>query len=83
MLVTSYYQKCFSKDFKTLGASLTVQTVKNLPAMLGDPWVRKNPWRKAWQPTPVFLPGEPHKQGSLEGYSPWGCKEVIEQAHTL
>ena len=25
-----------------------------------DPWVRKSPWRKAWQSTPVFLPGEPH-----------------------
>ena len=29
----------------------------------------------AWQPTPVFLPGEFHGQGSLEGYSPWGYKE--------
>ena len=41
-----------------------------------DPWVRKTPWRRAWQPTPVFLPGESHGQGSLVGYSPpWGCKE--------
>ena len=30
---------------------------------------------RAWQPTPVFLPGEPHGQRSLVGYSPWGCKE--------
>ena len=30
-----------------------------------DPWVRKIPWRKAWQPTPVFLPGESHGQRSL------------------
>ena len=28
-----------------------------------------------WQPTPVFLPGEPHGQRSLVGYRPWGCKE--------
>ena len=28
------------------------------------------------QPTPVFLPGEPHGQRSLEGYNPWGCKEL-------
>ena len=35
-----------------------------------DPWVRKIPWRKAWQPTPVFLPGESHGQRSLVGYSP-------------
>ena len=33
------------------------------------------PWRSAWQPTPVFLPGEPHGRGSLVGYSPWGCKD--------
>ena len=39
-----------------------------------DPWVRKIPWRKAWQPTPVFLAGESHGQRSLEGYSPQGCR---------
>ena len=47
-----------------------------------DPWVGKVTWRRrdTWQPTPVFLPGEPHGQRSLVGYSPWGCKEsdVIE-----
>ena len=41
-----------------------------------DPWVRKIPWRRVWQPTPVFLPGESHGQNSLVGYSPWGCKEL-------
>ena len=39
-----------------------------------DPWVGKIPWRGAWQPTPVFLPGESHGQRNLAGYSPWGCK---------
>ena len=39
------------------------------------PWVRKIPWRRAWQPTPVFLPGESPGQRSLAGYSPRGCKE--------
>ena len=39
-----------------------------------DPWVVKIPWRRAWQPTRVFLPGESHGQRSLVGYSPWGCK---------
>ena len=34
------------------------------------PWVRNIPWRRAWQPTPVFLPGESHGQRSLVGYSP-------------
>ena len=40
-----------------------------------DPWVGKIPWRRAWQPTPVFLPGESHGQRSLVGYSPQGCKK--------
>ena len=35
-----------------------------------NPWLRKIPWRRAWQPTPVFLPGESHGQRSLEGCSP-------------
>ena len=45
-----------------------------------DPWVRKIPWRKAWQPTPVFLPGESHGLRSLVSYSPWGHKEDITEA---
>ena len=40
-----------------------------------DPWVRKIPWRRKWQPTPVFLPGKSHGQKSLAGYGPWGHKE--------
>ena len=34
------------------------------------------PWRRAWQPTPVFLLGEFHRQKSLAGYGPWSCKEL-------
>ena len=41
-----------------------------------DPWVGKIPWRRKWQPTPVFLPEKSHRQRSLAVYSPWGCKEV-------
>ena len=37
-----------------------------------NPWVRKIPWRRKWQLTPVFLPEEFHGQRSLAGYSPWG-----------
>ena len=40
-----------------------------------DPWVRRSPWRRKRQPTPVFLPGESHEQRSLVGYSPWAHKE--------
>ena len=52
--------------------------LKHLPkcGRLGfDPWVGKIPWRRKWQPTPVFLRGESHGWRSLVGYSPWGCKE--------
>ena len=42
-----------------------------------DPWVRKIPWRRAWLPTSVLLPGEFHGQRSLVGYSPKGCKELV------
>ena len=34
-----------------------------------DPWIGKNPWKRKWQPTPVFLPGKYHGQRSLVGYS--------------
>ena len=40
-----------------------------------NPWVRKIPWRRKWQPTPVLLPGESHGGRSLGGYSPWDGKE--------
>ena len=38
------------------------------------PWVRKSPWRRKWQPTPIFLPGKSHGLRSLVGYSPWIAK---------
>ena len=62
-------------------ASQVGLAVKNLTANARDmrlgfnPWVGKIPWRRAWQPTPVFLPGEFHGQRSLAGYSLWGHKE--------
>ena len=60
------------------GASHVALEVKNLSATARhihkrhrfDPWLGRIPWRRAWQPTPVFLPGE-----SLMGYDPYGCKE--------
>ena len=61
-----------------LEAFLAAQTVKDPPACRRprfDPWVGEIPWRRAWQPTTVFLPGESHGQRSLVGRSPWGRKE--------
>ena len=63
--------------------------VKNTPANAGDagygrfdPWVGKISWRRKWQPTPIFLPGKPHEQGSLAVYSPWGHKESDMTEHS-
>ena len=59
-----------------------VLVVKNIPANARDikearldPWTRKIPWRRAWQPTLVVLPRESYGQRSLEVYSPQGRKE--------
>ena len=56
------------------------QVIKNLPAVQ-ETWVRslgqEDPLEeRAWQLTPVFLPGESHGQRRLEGHSPWGCKDL-------
>ena len=50
--------------------------IKSLPANAGDTWIGKIPWKRKWQPTPVFLPGKSHGQRSLEGYSPQGHKSI-------
>ena len=58
------------------------QVAKKLPANAGgmrcrfDLWVGKIPWSRAWQLTPIFLPGELRGQRSLAGYSPWGHKDL-------
>ena len=81
---------------------LPSETLKGLPRWLNgkesaciqemletwfDPWVRKIPWRRKCQPTPVFLPRDFHDQRSLASYSPWGCKELDRteglSTHTL
>ena len=41
-----------------------------------SPWVRKVPWRRKWQPTPILLPGKSHGQRCMVGYNPWGYKEL-------
>ena len=47
-----------------------------------NPWVGRILWSSKWQPTPVFLPGKPHGQRSLAGYSLWVCKESDMAEHT-
>ena len=61
------------------GVSLVAQMVKSLPAVQ-ETQVRslgqEDPWRREWQPTPLFVLGEFHGQRSLAGYSPWALKEL-------
>ena len=60
--------------------------VKNPPANAGDaasiPGLGRSPGEGNGNPTPVFLPGEFHGQRSLEGYSPWGHKNVGHNSGT-
>ena len=61
--------------YSHMGPSQVALLVKNPPTNAGDikdsfnPWVRKIPWRRAWQPNLVFLPGEFHRQRNLVGNS--------------
>ena len=70
-------------ELRDQGRASQVVLVVNEPAHQGrrckrqglNLWVGKIPWRRAWQPSLVFLPGESHGQRGLAGYSPWGCKK--------
>ena len=76
------WPRTFARWLKKKGASPMAQRVKNLLQYRRhrrwwfDSWIWKIPWRRKWQPTPGFLPGESHGQRSLEGYSPWSRKEL-------
>jgi len=61
----------------TIWASLVAWWKRTLlpMQMWCSPWVRKIPWRRKWQHTPVFLPGKFHRQRSLAGYSPWAYEQ--------
>ena len=61
---------------KQLGSSVaqSVKTYLQCRRPGFDLWVRKSPQRGKWQPPPVFLPGKPHGQRILLGYSPRNCK---------
>ena len=75
-MIVIFFPLYFVCVFSYQRASQMVLVIKNMCVNVGpkrhgfDPWVRKIPWRREWQPTPVFLPGESHGQRSLVGYSP-------------
>ena len=47
-----------------------------------DSWVKKIPWRRKWQPTPVFLPGKSHGQRSMAGSGPWDGRVKTRLTHS-
>ena len=67
-----------SEIIPSFGASQVVLEEKNLPHKRCQfyPGAGKIPWKRAWPPTPIFLPGESHGQRSLVGYIPWRHKRV-------
>ena len=78
----------FQDPYQSSRASQVALGVKNrLPVQEMrhgfSPCVGKIPWRRAWQPTPVLLPGESHGWRSLAGYSPWGRRELDMTEATL
>ena len=90
---TCYHLSCyhFVSSYHHLWASLVAQWYRiclQFRRCRLDPWVWKMPWRRAWQPTLVFLAGKSHRQRSLVGYSPWIHKksdtiEATEHTHIL
>ena len=65
------------------GSSDSKESSCNAGELGSIPGLGRRKWRRKWQPTPVFLPGESHGQRSLAGYSPWDCKEsdTTERPH--
>ena len=71
MLISFNYKEGFGLS----GASQAACQCKRHRRRRFNLWVGRIPWKRKWQPTPVFLPGKFHGERSLAGYSPWGHKE--------
>ena len=88
--ITLLEENIFGWEYTELWGFPSDSVIKNPPVNAGDTG-SKIPWRRKWQPTPVFFleknghsSGDSNGQRSLVGYSPWGCKELhmTEHAHT-
>ena len=66
------------------GGSVGKESAYNSGGPSFNPWFGKIPWRREWQPNPVFLPEKSHGQKSPMGYRPWGCRQLdkTEQLNT-
>ena len=70
--ISFWFSPCLDREL--LGSSYSKESACHVGPRF-SPWVRKISWKRAWQLTPVFLPGKSHGQRSLAGYIPWGHKE--------
>ena len=66
----------FGLSFKTFLVAQTLKSHLQCGRPRFNPWVGKISWRRKWQPTPGFLPGERHGQRSLADYNTYSCKEI-------
>ena len=90
-----YHSVCFLYFYVCFHGFPGVSVVKNPPASailclwvkssVFSPWVRQIPWRRKWQPTPAFLPGESQGQRSLAASRPWGhrVRHNLATDHTV
>ena len=69
-----YHSKGNPESWRTSLVAKTVESLSTVWETGFSPWGGMIPWRRAWQPTPVFLPGESHGHRSLTGYSPGVAK---------
>ena len=91
-MITTYSEKFYLYTHILVGGFLSCASSKE-PACQWrrckkcgfNPWIRKIPWKRKWQPTPVLLLGKFHGQRSLVGYSLWGHKELdtTEQLYNM
>ena len=76
VLFMGKYYKPYSTVLYGLPSWLRIKNSSAKQEMWVQSLIKKIPWRRKWQTTPVFLLGKSHGQRSLVGYSPWGCQRV-------
>ena len=75
MVVVFFFFTQYQLAFQWLSGEKSTCQCRSHRRCRFNPWVRKIPWKREWQPIPVFLTGKSYGQRNLAGYSPWGCKE--------
>ena len=75
MLATVLYLHIYDINMRFSGGSVGKESACNARDVF-DPWIRKIPWRRKWRSTLIFLPGESHGQGKLDGLQSIGSQRV-------